>query len=146
MLHKVYVKKISDDAVLPFKAHEDDAGFDLFSIEETDIKPNEFKLIKTGITLELPRGTEAQIRSRSGLALKNGIVVLNSPGTIDAGYRGEIGVILFNHGKETFHVEKHMKIAQMVIQELPIIELIETESELKISYRGEEGFGSTGLK
>lgn len=145
-MYKVYVKKIIDNAVLPFKAHDSDAGFDLFSVEETDIKPKEFKLIKTGIVLELPVGTEAQIRSRSGLALKKGIAVLNSPGTIDAGYRGEIGVILVNHGHEIFHVEKHMKIAQMVIQQLPEIELMETKLELDLSDRGEEGFGSTGLK
>lgn len=145
-MYKVHVKKISDDAVLPSKSHEDDAGFDLFSIEEVVIKPKEFKIIKTGIGLELPIGTEAQIRSRSGLALEKGIAVLNSPGTVDAGYRGEVGVILINHGNEVFHVENHMKIAQMVIQELPTIELIQTELELGPSDRGESGFGSTGLR
>jgi len=142
----VKVKKLNEDAKVPFKAHKDDAGFDLFSIVETDIKPKEYKLIKTGIALELSQGTEAQIRSRSGLALKSGVAVLNSPGTIDAGYRGEIGVILINHSNEIFHVEKHMKIAQMIIQKLPEIELIETNLELDVSDRGEEGFGSTGLK
>lgn len=144
-MYEMHVKKIKDDAVLPFKAHASDAGFDVFSIEETDIKPKEFKLIKTGIAIELPEGTEAQIRSRSGLALKNGIAVLNSPGTIDAGYRGEIGVILINHSNEVFHVEKYMKIAQMVIQQLPVFELIHTKSDLELSDRGKDGFGSTGL-
>lgn len=141
----VNVKKIIDNAKIPIKAHEDDAGFDLFSIEECTIAPHEYKLIKTGIALELPKGTEAQIRPRSGLALKNGITVLNSPGTIDAGYRGEIGVILINHSTSTFHVEKHMKIAQMVIQSLPEVKLNLTDTELNSSDRGQGGFGSTGL-
>ena len=145
-MFKVHVKKIVDNAILPFKAHDGDAGFDLFSIEKTEIKPKEFKLIKTGIALELTEGLEAQIRSRSGLALKSGVAVLNSPGTIDAGYRGEIGVILINHGYETFHVDMHMKIAQMVIQKLPKVELVETKLDLNFSDRGEGGFGSTGLK
>ncbi|MGE7921194.1 dUTP diphosphatase [Viridibacillus sp. NPDC093762] len=78
--------------------------------------------------------------------MKSGVAVLNSPGTIDAGYRGEIGVILINHSNEILHVEKHMKIAQMVIQKLPEVELVETNLELDVSDRGEEGFGSTGLK
>lgn len=143
---KIFIKKLNSSALMPQKAHEDDAGYDLFSIEEVTIAPKEYKLVKTGIALELPQGTEAQIRSRSGLALKSGVAVLNSPGTIDAGYRGEIGVILINHSNETFHVDKHMKIAQMVIQKLTEVELIKTELELNVSDRGEGGFGSTGLK
>ena len=139
------VKKIHDEAILPSYAHFNDAGLDLFSVEEVLIKPNETALIKTGIKIELPTQTEAQIRPRSGLALKHGITVLNTPGTIDEGYRGEIGIILINHGKNDFLVEKKMKIAQMVIKPIWKVEVNEVE-ELSDSLRGEGGFGSTGKR
>ena len=139
------VKKIHEDAILPSYAHFNDAGLDLFSVEEVLIKPNETALIKTGIKIELPTQTEAQIRPRSGLALKHGITVLNTPGTIDEGYRGEIGIILINHGKNDFLVEKKMKIAQMVIKPIWKVEVNEVE-ELSDSLRGEGGFGSTGKR
>ena len=141
---KLLVQKIEEDAIVPYKAHKADAGMDLFSIEDKTLKPMERKLIRTGIKIELPKNTEAQIRPRSGLALKNGITVLNTPGTIDEGYRGEIGIILINLSKEEFRVEKGMKIAQMVIK--PIINInVEVISELSESSRGEDGFGSTGI-
>ena len=139
------VEKIHKDAIVPSCAHEGDAGLDLYSIEELKINPGETALIKTGIRIELPRQTEAQIRPRSGLALKFGVTVLNTPGTIDEGYRGEIGVILINHGKNSFIVERGMKIAQMVIKPVWKVDVIEVE-ELSSSERGEGGFGSTGLK
>lgn len=139
------VKKIHEEAILPSYAHFNDAGLDLFSVEEVLIKPNETALIKTGIKIELPTQTEAQIRPRSGLALKHGITVLNTPGTIDEGYRGEIGIILINHGKSDFLVEKKMKIAQMVIKPVWQVEVNEVE-ELSDSLRGEGGFGSTGKR
>ena len=139
------VKKIHEEAILPSYAHFNDAGLDLFSVEEVLIKPNETALIKTGIKIELPTQTEAQIRPRSGLALKHGITVLNTPGTIDEGYRGEIGIILINHGKNDFLVEKKMKIAQMVIKPIWKVEVNEVE-ELSDSLRGEGGFGSTGKR
>jgi dUTP pyrophosphatase len=139
------VKKISEEAILPSYAHEGDAGLDLFSSEEKEIKPNESCLIKTGIKIELPKNTEAQIRPRSGLALKHCITVLNSPGTIDYGYRGEVGIILINHGKNTFKVEKGMKIAQMVVQKVINVSVLEVE-ELSETKRSEGGFGSTGLR
>ena len=97
----VKIKLLNEDATIPFYANNDDAGLDLFSTTEAEIKPNETCLIKTGIAIELPKGYEAQIRPRSGLALKNSITVLNTPGTIDSGYRGEIGVIIINHGKKS---------------------------------------------
>ena len=97
------------------------------------------------VQIQLPEGTEAQVRPRSGLALKYGITVLNSPGTIDAGYRGEVGVILINHGKEVFHVEQHMRIAQLVVQYVPQVKLEEVDV-LEASARGEQGFGSSGTK
>jgi len=127
MEYQLKVKLIDDDAVLPHRAYEGDAGLDLFSIEEKIIKAGEAGLIRTGIQIELPKGTEAQIRPRSGLALKHSITVLNSPGTIDEGYRGEIKIILINHGKEDFTIEKQMRIAQMVIAPVLKVNLIETE-------------------
>lgn len=140
----LYIKKISEDAKLPQYAHVGDAGMDLFSIQEAIIAPGAVALIQTGIKIQLPPNTEAQIRPRSGLALKNSITVLNTPGTIDEGYRGEIGVILINHGKKSFKVEKHMKIAQMVVKPVLKVTLVE-KSELSETEREEGGFGSTGL-
>ncbi|MBT2735850.1 dUTP diphosphatase [Bacillus sp. ISL-7] len=143
MEYKLKVKLINDDALLPYRAHEGDAGLDLFSIEEKIIKAGEAGLIRTGIQIELPKGTEAQIRPRSGLALNHSITVLNSPGTIDEGYRGEIKIILINHGKEDFTIEKQMRIAQMVIAPVLKVNLIETEI-LSDTGRSEGGFGSSG--
>lgn len=137
--------KINNDAIIPKYAHPDDSGLDLCSIEDIIIKPNETKLVKTGIKIELPNNTEAQIRPRSGLALKNGITVLNTPGTIDEGYRGEIGVILINHSKKDFQISKGMRIAQMVVA--PILRpKIEEARHLSETSRGDGGFGSTGTK
>jgi dUTP pyrophosphatase len=141
---KLKIKKIHPRAKLPEYAHQGDAGIDIFSVEEVVIEPGSSKLIRTGIIIELPEGTEAQVRPRSGLALKNQITVLNSPGTIDAGYRGEVGVILINHGKTAFLVEEGMKIAQMVIQPVLRVEVEEVD-ELSDSSRGQGGFGSTGV-
>lgn len=141
---KLLIEKIDESAVVPFYAHKGDAGLDLFSIEEVVINPGERKLIHTGIKIGLPENTEAQIRPRSGLALKHGITVLNTPGTIDEGYRGEIGIILINLGEGSFKVEKKMKIAQMVIK--PVLHMdIEEVKQLSDSERGEGGFGSTGF-
>ncbi|NNU75786.1 dUTP diphosphatase [Clostridium estertheticum] len=140
----VKVKKINELAILPQYAHEGDAGLDLFSVEEMIIMPGETVLVHTGIQIELPKDTEAQIRPRSGLALKNSITVLNTPGTIDEGYRGEIGIILINHSKINFRVEKNMKIAQMVIKPVLKVSIVEV-SELNSTQRGKGGFGSTGL-
>lgn len=140
------IKKLNLEAKLPEKAHKTDAGFDIFSIETKEILAGEAKLIKTGISIQLPPNTEAQIRPRSGLALKHSITVLNSPGTIDEEYRGEIGVILINHGKDTFIVEKNMKIAQMVVKPVIHVEIEEIEGELSNTERGSGGFGSTGNK
>lgn len=131
---------------LPEQAKPGDAGWDLKAGIEKEIMiaPGDIKLIPTNVAIELPHGYEAQIRSRSGLALNNGIFVLNSPGTIDSGYRGGIGVILANFGKVPFIVTPGMKIAQMVISEYTIADLIHV-GELNSSERGEKGFGSTGM-
>lgn len=143
-MYKLGVKLLNENAKLPEYAHEGDAGLDVFSVDETIILPGESKLIHTGISIELPENTEAQMRPRSGLALKNQITLLNTPGTIDEGYKGEIGVILINHGKKPFKVEKSMKIAQMVIKPVFKVQVEEVE-KLSESERGTGGFGSTGL-
>lgn len=135
--------KLNQAAIIPRSAHPGDAGLDLFAIEETEILPGESRLIKTGIAIALPPNTEAQIRPRSGLALKHAITVLNSPGTIDSGYRGEIGIILINHGKQVFQVVPKMKVAQMVVT-LIIQTKVIVINELDRTSRDVKGFGSTG--
>ncbi|NEQ40484.1 MAG: dUTP diphosphatase [Okeania sp. SIO3I5] len=141
---KLKVKKLDELAIIPCYAHKGDAGLDLFSIDELTINPGESKLIHTGISIELPSGTEAQIRPRSGLALKHQITVLNTPGTIDEIYRGEIGIILINHGKNSFQVTKGMKIAQMVIASVLSVKVEEVD-QLSTTERDIGGFGSTGI-
>ncbi|MFM7446968.1 MAG: dUTP diphosphatase [Leptolyngbyaceae cyanobacterium] len=138
------VKRLNDTARLPGYAHPGDAGLDLFSAIEIILEPSVSALIPTGISIELPPSTEAQVRPRSGLALKHQVTVLNTPGTVDEGYRGEIGVILINHGKLPFKVTAGMKIAQMVIK--PILAVtVEEVQHINITTRGENGFGSTGI-
>lgn len=139
------VKRLDCGAILPQYAHEGDAGMDVFSNEDADISPGESRMVRTGIAIELPDGTEAQVRPRSGLAAKYCITVLNTPGTIDAGYRGEVCVVLINHGKKAFRVEKGMRIAQMAVK--PVLRVqVEEVGELSDSKRGAGGFGSTGMK
>jgi len=140
---KLRVKKLVDHAILPRYAHPGDAGLDLFAAEAVILAAGGSGLVKTGISIELPSGTEAQVRPRSGLALKHAVTVLNSPGTVDEGYRGEVGVIMINHGSEDFHIEQGMKIAQMLIKPVYTVE-VEEAAELSDTSRGEGGFGSTG--
>ena len=123
------------------------AGVDLLAAVESTlaIKPGERKIVPTGISIALPEGYEAQVRPRSGLAIKNGISVLNTPGTIDSDYRGEIGVILINFGNNVFKIEHGMRIAQMVVSPVVAIAWIEAD-ELSKTTRGTKGFGSTGTK
>lgn len=143
MEYKLKINLIHNDAKMPSRANEGDAGLDIFSIEEKVIQAGGTALISTGIQMELPKGTEAQIRPRSGLALRHAVTVLNSPGTIDEGYRGELKIILINHGKEEFKVEKHMRIAQMVIA--PVLQVaLENTGKLTNTERGQGGFGSSG--
>ncbi len=131
--------------LMPRKAHHDDAAFDLRSRVDIDLVPGRSMLVVTGFFIELPVGFEAQIRPRSGLALKHNLTLTNSPGTIDAGYRGEVGIIMYNHGRETFAIKRGERIAQMVICELPEVTLL-CADELSESSRGVGGFGSTGTK
>ena len=137
------VKKLNPAAILPSYAREGDAGLDLFAAKALVIDPGKSALVPTGIAIELPSGTEAQVRPRSGLALKHGISVLNTPGTVDEGYRGEVGVILINHGANAFAVEPGMKIAQMVVSPRIQVAVVEV-AELSDTARGSGGFGSTG--
>lgn len=139
----LHVRRVSDGATLPAYAHPDDAGLDLCAAEAATVQPGEARLVRTGIVIALPPGTEGQVRPRSGLALKHNITVLNTPGTIDEGYRGEVGVILINHGRAPFEVHAGMKIAQMVVQRVCRVQVEET-AELSDTPRGTGGFGSTG--
>jgi dUTP pyrophosphatase len=137
------IKRLQPDAILPAYAHPGDAGLDLYAAVSADIEPGESRLIGTGIAIELPPNTEAQVRPRSGLALKHAVTVLNTPGTIDRGYRGEVGVILINHGRNRFDVRPGMKIAQLVVSSCLTVD-IEDVGDLAESVRGQGGFGSTG--
>ena len=140
----VKFRKTDPSATLPYYAHPGDAGMDLCSVEELVIPRGERRLVRTGLAMRLPPGYEAPVRPRSGLALKKGVTVLNSPGTIDEGYRGEIGVILVNLGDEPFGVCKGDRIAQMVVAPCARAE-IALVSELDSTERGAGGFGSTGV-
>jgi len=142
-LIKLKVKKLNKLAEIPQYQTEEAAGFDLHSVEDVVIAPNERKLIGTGLSFEIPKGYEIQIRPRSGLAYKHGITVLNSPGTIDSDYRGEIKVLLINHSNESFEIKVGERIAQAVIQEV-IQATFEEVEELNDTTRGNKGFGSTG--
>ena len=139
------VMKIGRGAKMPEMAHEGDSGFDLYANESAVLKPGERRLVGTGLKVEVPRGYEAQVRPKSGLAINSGISVLNTPGTIDSGYRGEVKVILVNLGREEFRVEKGKKIAQMVIARVECPKIVEAK-ELEESKRSGGGFGSTGLE
>ena len=141
---KIHMDNGCED-LFPRKAHEDDAAFDLRSRIDTVISSGKIMLVPTGVFMELPVGYEAQVRPRSGLALKHGITVLNTPGTIDAGYRGEVGVILINAGENDFAIARGDRIAQMVVQQLTDVQLVSAEA-LSETARGAGGFGSTGVK
>ena len=140
---KVKIKKLKQNAIVPSYAHHNDAGIDFFSCEKYFLKPGERVLVLTGIAIEFSDGYELQIRPRSGLALKKGIGILNSPGTIDAGYRGEIGIILINYSQENFEINPGDKIAQGVFNKFEKAE-IEIVEELNETSRGQKGFGSSG--
>ena len=144
----IKVKKINDNVILPTYETSSSAGMDIRAFlpnVKVSILPKATKLIGTGLFFEIPNGLEVQIRPRSGLAVKNFITVLNSPGTIDADYRGEIKVILINHGLEMFEIEDKMRIAQMVVSKYEKVNF-ELVSDLSESERGSGGFGSTGTK
>ena len=143
---EIKVERVNKDVELPQYQHfGEDAGLDLHAAEELTIKKGEYKLVKTGLKIAVPKGYAAFVYPRSGLALKKGITVLNADGVIDSGYRGEIGVILINHGDKDFKVNFNDRIAQLIIQKVNLIECNEVDS-LSESERGEGGFGHTGIK
>ena len=142
---KVFIKKLNSSAQLPSYKTSGASGMDLMAcIEKTiNLEPGKSCLVPTGLSVAFPKEYEIQIRPRSGLAAKNNISVLNTPGTIDSDYRGEIKVILYNHGKEDFLINNKDRIAQMVL--VPVIKMnLEETEELPETIRGEGGFGSTG--
>lgn len=143
----VAIKRLPHGANLPLPdyATADSAGLDLLAAidEPLTLSPGARTLVPSGLAIALPSGYEAQVRPRSGLAYKYGVTVLNSPGTVDADYRGEVGVILINHGDEPFVIERAMRIAQLVIAPVTQLEWDEVD-ELPETVRGEGGFGSTG--
>ncbi|WP_410510875.1 dUTP diphosphatase [Paenibacillus sp. BR2-3] len=147
MSYYVQINKLqgNEEVFLPRKMSEQASGYDLFAAVEAEVMlaPGERALIPTGIALAMPDGLEAQIRPRSGLALKHGITCLNTPGTIDADYRGEIKVLLINLGQEPFAISRNERIAQMVFQAVPTVTLVEVE-QLSDTERGAGGFGHTG--
>ncbi|MFQ5834286.1 MAG: dUTP diphosphatase [Candidatus Thorarchaeota archaeon] len=140
----VGVKLLLPDAKVPRLANKGDVAFDLCSVVDHVLDPGARFAVPTGISIEIPPGYEGQVRPRSGLALEHGVTVLNAPGTIDSGYRGEVKTIIMNHGKEAFKITKGMRICQLAIRPAPraLLEVVET---LEDSVRGEGGFGSTGL-
>lgn len=137
--------KLTETAILPTYAHYGDAGADLYADMSWSLFPGERKLISTGIAGAIPYGYEGQIRSRSGNALKHGVIVLNSPGTVDSGYRGEWGIILYNAGQTSFEISPGDRIAQVVFSKVEHANL-EVVDELPAAYdtRGAGGYGSSG--
>ncbi len=142
---KVLIKKLNSAVELPAYKTDGASGMDLMALikEPINLKPNSSCIVPTGLAVAFSRDFEIQIRPRSGLAAKNNISVLNTPGTIDSDYRGEIKIILFNHGKSDFLINNKDRIAQMILTPVIKIELQETD-ELPETVRGEGGFGSTG--
>lgn len=140
----VKIKKLTPNAHVPQYAHFGDSGADLFSTEDCTLQPMARHAVSTGLSAEIPEGFELQVRPKSGLALKSGITVLNTPGTIDFGYRGEIKVILINLSNEVYEIKSGQKIAQLVVAPVTFATFEEVD-ELSDTTRGEGGFGSTGL-
>lgn len=141
-------KKLNEDAVVPKYAYELDSGFDLYSVEKFVVPPFGRVLIPTGLSFDLPEGYEIQVRTKSGLAVNLGLMVSNSPGTVDRGYLGEIKVPLFNMNNNSLTIEKGMKVAQAVLCPVVCGKFVEFEqlNDLGTSERGDKGFGSTGIK
>lgn len=146
-MYQINIRKLpgNDDIPIPKRMSEYSSGFDIYAAatKAEVIQPGERALISTGFSIEMPKGIEAQIRPRSGLALKYGITLLNTPGTIDSDYRGEIKVIMINLGKESFTINRGDRIAQVIFMEIPEISLSEVE-EISDTLRGVGGFGHTG--
>lgn len=145
--HTIEIESIHQDSVMPKYAFDSDSGFDLCSVEEITIPPMGRALIPTGLKFGIPQGTEVQIRPKSGLAINQGLTVLNTPGTVDSGYNGEIKVIVFNSSANSATIKKGMKVAQAVLCPVFTGKYVNLEKVDKIGEkdRGENGFGSTGI-
>lgn len=141
---EVKFKKLHQEAQLPIYATEEAAGMDVRSVADMAIGKGQYAMIPTGLSVEIPKGWELQVRPRSGLAAKNGVTVLNSPGTVDSDYRGEIKVLLINHGEYTFSVKSGDRIAQLVLAKAPQASIVEVK-EIAVTERNSGGFGSTGI-
>jgi dUTP pyrophosphatase len=140
---RVAITRLDPDLPLPRYARADDAGLDLHAARDVALEPGERALVETGVAVAIPPGWAGLVLPRSGLALRHGVTVLNAPGLVDAGYRGEIKVLLINHGRERATLQRGDRIAQFVIQSVGRAELSEVE-RLPASDRGAGGFGSTG--
>ena len=141
---QIRIQRIHPKAILPAYAHgpDEDAGMDLHAVQDVLLEPGAPHLVPTGLTIEVPPGFEAQVRPRSGLALKHAITIPNAPGTIDPGYRGEVRVILLNLGREPYTIHAGDRIAQMILARYEAVEWL--EGDLASSSRGADGFGSSG--
>ena len=145
-MSELRVTRLRDDAVLPARAHASDAGLDLSSCEELTIGPGERALVSTGLAVEIPADHAGIVAPRSGLALRHGISIVNTPGVIDAGYRGEVQVLLLNTDRSAaFTVERGMRIAQLLVMPVTPVNVVEV-TELSESARGTDGFGSSGVR
>ena len=141
----VRIKRLDKDLPLPARAHRGDAGVDLYSTEDVTLAPGQRQLVGTGIALALPLGTVGLIHPRSGLAARQGLSIVNAPGTVDAGYRGEVKVSLINlDPRETIHITRGMRIAQLLIQRVELVDFVEVD-ELDDTQRSTGGHGSTGV-
>ncbi len=140
---QVQIKKLDPDLPTPSYKFDGDAGMDVYSSVNYSLNPGERYLFPTGLAFAVPHGYELQVRPRSGLARKHGVSIVNTPGTLDCQYRGELGVVLINHGSEIFEVSRGDRIAQIVFNKVELVSLVEVE-ELPASERGAGGFGSTG--
>ena len=139
----IKIKRLNENAILPEKQHDSDAGYDLHSIEDIILKPNQIYKVKTGIAIQIPNNYGGLVLPRSGLSSKYGISLINTPGLIDPGYRGELLIPLINHSSNEYTINKNERVAQLILIEIPEVN-IEVVSDLDDSDRDSKGFGSTG--
>ena len=139
----IKIKRLNENAILPEKQHDSDAGYDLHSIEDIILKPNQIYKVKTGIAIQLPNNYGGLVLPRSGLSSKYGISLINTPGLIDPGYRGELLIPLINHSSNEYTINKNERVAQLILIQIPEVK-IEVTSDLDASDRDSKGFGSTG--
>jgi len=140
---EIPLKRLDRELPIPTHAHPGDGGVDLYAADDIRLTPGERSLVPTGVAVAIPAGFAGLVTPRSGLAASNGIGIVNAPGLVDSGYRGELKVILVNHGAETVDIRRGDRIAQLVVVAVQVQELVEVE-QLPPSHRGEDGFGSTG--